>query len=377
MTALDKYALLEAEAVYFDGRTARPREVIVRFGETTLTLLTVTDEPVHHWALASLRRIDETAPRGEEEVLRLSPGHDGEERLTLRDPDMIAALRQVCPDLDAPAVPPSHVVRKALIWGVAALGAIALGVFVLAPIAAQQLALRLPQDRAERLGTAVLAQTARSMGAATPPVICGTPDGLAALSRMTARLQDGAGMRRQITVQVMESPAQNAITVPGGLIAVMSGLIASAQTPEEVAAVLAHEIAHAEARDPLREAFRVIGAAGLFGLAVGDYAGGTVVAALSQAVVSGAYRREAEAAADARALEILDAAGLPGSALSDVFDRFARRGPAPQGLLSHLASHPDAASRAAAARAADAIGDAPFTPVLEDGEWIALQQICD
>jgi Zn-dependent protease with chaperone function len=377
MTALDKYALLEAEAVYFDGQSARPREVIVRFGETTLTLLTFDDEPVHHWALASLRLVDAVAPKHAQETLRLAPGHDGEERLTLTDPEMIAALRQVCPDLEAPAAPPSRVARKALIWGVSALGAIALLALVIAPMAAEQLALRLPQDRAERLGVAVLSIAAVSMGADNPPVICETPEGLAALTRLTARLQDGAGARRPITVQVIRSPAENAITVPGGMIAIMSGLIDRAQSPEEVAAVLAHEIAHAEARDPLREAFRVIGTAGLLGLAVGDYAGGAVVATLSEAVVSGAYQRDAEAAADARALEILNQAGLPGAALADVFDRFARNAAPDAGLLSHLATHPDPAGRAAEARAADRIGAAPFTPALEDGAWIALQQICD
>lgn len=377
MTALDRYALLEAEAVYYDGQSARAQDVIVRFGETTLTLLTFQDEPVNHWALASLRLVDETAPRGEQEVLRLSPGHDGDERLTLTDAEMIAALREVCPDLEAPASPPSRILRKALIWGTGALAALALIGLVIAPMAAEQLALRMPQDRAERLGETVLAMAAPRMGAGERPGRCDAPDGVAALARMTERLQQAAGARRAVSVRVMRSPSDNAITVPGGLIAIMSGMIHAAGSPEEIAAVLAHEIAHAEARDPMREAFRVIGTAGLLGLVIGDYAGGTVIAVLSDAAIAGSFQRGAESTADQRALEILNDAGLPGAALADVFERFARQGGGDAGPLSHLASHPDPAARAAAARAADRIGDAPFTPVLEDGEWIALQQICD
>jgi Zn-dependent protease with chaperone function len=377
MTALDRYALLEAEAVYHDGQSARPREVIVRFGETTLTLLTFNDEPVNHWALASLRRVDETAPRGEQEVLRLSPGHDGDERLTLTDPEMIAALREVCPDLEAPASPPSHVLRKALIWGTGALAALALIGLVIAPMAAAQLALRMPQDRAERLGEVVLAMAATRMGAGDRPGRCDASDGVAALARMTQRLQQAAGARRAVSVQVMRSPSDNAITVPGGLIAIMSGMIDAAGSPEEVAAVLAHEIAHAEARDPMREAFRAIGTAGLLRLAIGDYTGGTVIAVLSDAAIAGSFQRDVEAAADRRTLEILNEAGLPGAALANVVDRFARQGGSAAGLISHLARHPAPTARAAAARAADRIGDAPFTPALEDGEWIALQQICN
>ncbi|MFT7028614.1 MAG: Zn-dependent protease with chaperone function [Paracoccaceae bacterium] len=376
MTALDRYALLEAEAVYFDGRSARPRDVIVRFGETTLTLLTAQDEPVNHWALASLRQISANKAPGETEVMRLTPGHDAEERLTLTDRDMIEALRQVCPDLAAPASPPSHVARKALIWGVAAAGALALIVTVLAPMAAEQLALRMPQDRAERFGDMVIDLVAKQMGDGDAAA-CAAPDGVAALSAMTARLTPADGWPRPIRVQVRRAAVQNAITAPGGRIVLFSGIIDNAGSPEEVAAVLAHEIAHAEARDPLRESFRVIGTTGLLGLAVGDYAGGAVVATLGDALISGAYRREAEAAADARALEMLAAAGLPGGAMAQVFDRFAAQGPKLGGMMSHLASHPDSAGRADAARAADTVGTAPFTPALEDAQWIALQQICD
>jgi predicted Zn-dependent protease len=110
----------------------------------------------------------------------------------------------------------------------------------------------------------------------------------------------------------------------------------------------------------------------------GDQAGGAATAALSEALMSGVYRRDAEAQADARALAMLGDSGLPGAALAAVFDRFAAdAGGGSGGLLSHLASHPDPAGRAARARAADRIGAAPFVPALEDADWITLQQICD
>lgn len=45
--------------------------------------------------------------------------------------------------------------------------------------------------------------------------------------------------------------------------------------------------------------------------------------------------------------------------------------------MSHLASHPNLDGRAAAAVAADVIGDAEYEPVLTPLEWRALQKICD
>ena len=81
-TALRRYALLESTGVHVDGAGAAPQEVVVRFGESTLTLQDFDDTPVAHWALAGLRRLHGSGP----EELRLAPDMDGEERLVIRVP---------------------------------------------------------------------------------------------------------------------------------------------------------------------------------------------------------------------------------------------------------------------------------------------------
>ena len=47
-----------------------------------------------------------------------------------------------------------------------------------------------------------------------------------------------------IRIFVADEAQINAFAIPGGIIVFHSGLIFAAETPEEVAAVLAHEIAH-------------------------------------------------------------------------------------------------------------------------------------
>lgn len=376
MTAHGRYALLEAEAIYYDGITAQPHEVIIRFGETTLTLLSVQDEPLAHWALASLRAIDSTAVENDATHMTVAPGHDAEERLLLRDVPMIEALRSVCPDLDArPALAARNIGRAAawLTLGVVSMAAI---VFLIAPMAAERLAEALPQERAAAFGDSVLGIAARSVTGG-PADICAAPEGSAALARLTDRLRRGAPDAPPLRVEVLRGDAVNAITVPGGRIAIFQGLLDRAATPEQLAGVLAHEIAHAEARDPLRETFRVVGVTGVIGLMVGDYAGGAVTAALAETVISGSYRRAAESRADDRALEILQGAGLPSGPLARMFDIFALSGRQPTGMLSHLATHPDLAGRADKARRADTIGDRAFEPALDDNDWLALKAICD
>lgn len=378
MTALDQYALLEAEAVYYDGQTAIAHDVILRFGETTLTLLTYQDEPIQHWALASLRQIAATRRADGQEELRLAPGHDEDERLVLADPSMIGALRQVCPDLQAGPPAQGRSILRRVAAAALGLAGIAGLLFVAAPMAAETLAARISAERAGEFGEVVERSAALAFsGKPLAEAACTAPEGMQALQALMRRLRTGAPDAPPLQVTVIEAPAANAITAPGGRILVLSGLIDAAETPEQLAGVLAHEIAHAISRDPLRETLRSAGTFGVAGLLVGDFAGGIVTAGLVQAVIDGAYAREAEADADIRALEIMARAGLPAAALGEMFETFRAMGLETPAGLSHLSTHPDLTGRAARARAADRIGDGPFRPALEDGQWVALQQICE
>ena len=372
-TASERYALLEAEGRWFDGRTARPREVIVKFGKSSLTLLGADDTPLAHWALASLREID--APGAAAGEMRLSPADDATERLALSDAEMIAAIRAACPDLRASSRPPGAL-RRALAWMAGAAAALALIVLVLIPALAERLAPLIPDEQAGRLGDAVVAQIGRALGAGGPEAACDDPAGARALDVLLARLGEGPEAPPPVRVMVLDHPLENAFAVPGGRIVLFRGLLEAAESPEEVAAVLAHEIGHVAHRDPTREALRSAGSAGVIGMFFGDFFGGAIVVAATNAVLDASYRQDAESAADAYAHALFAAAGLPAGALAGFFERMAEKGGAAPGLLSHIASHPDLASRAAAARAADVVGRRPWRPALSAAEWRALKGIC-
>ncbi len=73
-----------------------------------------------------------------------------------------------------------------------------------------------------------------------------------------------AGMqdtRYPLKFHIVEDPTLNAFAMPGGHVVVHSGLLLAAETPEEVAGVLAHEIAHVTQRHAFRS---VISSAGLY-----------------------------------------------------------------------------------------------------------------
>lgn len=370
MTALTKYERLEAPGRYFDGETAAPREVIAKFGDVSLILMTLDDMPIAHWSLAGLR--DLGAGEG---ALSLTPDDDSDERLVLEDRDMVAAIRAVCPQLERRRAAPPSRRRRALLWAAAALGSIYLIIFHIAPVLSDQMAKLIPPETEAAMGREMAAQFASILSKGEPRFCSGGAGGRA-LDKMVARISRHADTHGPLTVRVLDNPKVNAFALPGGQIILFRGLLRAADSPEALAGVLAHEIGHVAARDPTRLTLRSAGTAGMIGLLLGDFTGATVTVALSEALLRSGYQREAEAAADAYATHLLAAENLPTTPLAGFFRDLKTKGKNNAPVLSHLSSHPDLDGRAAATTAADTVGDAPFEPVLSDQDWVALRNIC-
>ena len=366
---------LEAEARYFDGDSAQPQAVTAVIGERSLVILGRGREALDHWPLATLRALNARSDAG----LDLAPGPDSDERLHLSDPTMIRALRKLCPGLHRRKAD-RRGLRRALALGAAALAAVALLVFVVIPRLADQLALLIPPEREMALGDSVAEQLRDLLGWMEDegvPGYCTAPEGTEALTTMTARL--GAdGLRYPLRVTVLDHPLVNAVALPGGRVILFRGLIEAAESPEEVAAVLAHEIGHVQHHDPTRAVLRSAGTAGILGLVLGDVFGASIVVAASEAALNASYAREAETRADETAYALLQEAGLPLAPFARFFERMAeehgdigRDSP-----LRYFASHPALAGRAERAAAADRVGDGHYEPVLDDRGWVALADIC-
>jgi Zn-dependent protease with chaperone function len=104
------------------------------------------------------------------------------------------------------------------------------------------------------------------------------------LEIVAQRLKDAAGVSSASTrIHVLGSPNINAFALPNGEIYVTSGLLDSAQSIDEIAAVLAHEIDHLKNRDVAsklhKQAFGEAAANGLrFAWALGQIAMSTIPA---------------------------------------------------------------------------------------------------
>lgn len=374
---------MESLARYFDGETGQRPTVQLRLDTAAKSLRIERVEPprnTQHWPLEAIRALTGQARAGQLILsLRTDASNDSAlittARLTIEDREMIAALRKACPNLNRREVPAGTAGKIVTRFGIAA-AAIVLMIFVILPAMATTLANYIPIEREVAYGKSVVSQIERLLsGSRAQKLTCSDEKGVAALDTMIDRLTQGADLNYDLNVAVFKHPMINAFAAPGGQIIVMRGLIDKAESPDEVAAVLGHEIGHVEARDTTRNALRAAGSAGLLSLVLGDFAGGSAVLVAAEYTLNAAYTREAEAKADIFALNALKASGTNAAALAEFFDRLENLERSLPELPEYLSSHPETKSRSDAARAF-AKTQGQVNPILDKTEWAALKGIC-
>ena len=130
------------------------------------------------------------------------------------------------------------------------------------------------------------------------------------ISDLQQRLQEHvkADNPYEIEIVVVNSCLVNAMAFPGGLIILYVPLIRLTETPEELAAVMAHELGHVIHRDPLHKLIRQLGISATIALLRGESA--TLMENIIKNLLDLKYTRDQESAADDFALETLAAAGI-------------------------------------------------------------------
>lgn len=366
-------SMMQAEATFFDGETAMPHAATLRIEESIGALVISYSGNQVTWPLRDIRRLPDQASAQE---LVLSLAGDPLARLITEEVD----LAKRCPNLQRRN---SHVKRsKVLSWAIGAVASVALIIFVLVPLMADQLAEFIPPDGEKALGDATLEQIRSALddtGFGELPT-CSKPEGLGSLDKIAARFEAHSALSVPLSVHVLDHPMVNAFALPGGNIVFFRGLIEAAETPEELASVFAHEIGHVESRDPTRHALRSAGSIGVLGLLLGDFAGGAVVLLLTERLIEAQYSQTAETEADRFAMATMEAAGIAPGALGDMFQRFADDHGESEGVHSHFLSHPTLTARIDASRAWQVDADArgfEARELLSDAEWQSLLSICD
>lgn len=356
-----------------DGRTAATRPVDVRLGRGGIEILARDGQASSGASIGPLvwpyGAISTSEPLGVHAVDALvTYAYQPGATLFVASGHFARALAEAAPHLTARAVRWRN--ARPWLFAVAALAALA-GLAVLAELSpARTLAAMIP----ERARVALGERTVAAMTSKRP--LCEAAAGRAALDTLTERLSRAAGGDRRFKVVVADWGLVNAFAAPAERIVLTRGLIEKADSADEVAGVLAHEMGHGLELHPETSLVRAVGLSAATELILGG-SGGTI-ANIGLLMVQIGYTRGAEEEADTQALRILREAAISPRGLGVFFRRVLRmEQPTDQArnlsIPDVLRTHPPSEERA---RRVERIAPYPATPALTASEWAALRAIC-
>jgi Zn-dependent protease with chaperone function len=205
---------------------------------------------------------------------------------------------------------------------------------------------------------------------------CEASPGTAALDELVKRLSAASGSDRSFKVIVVDWSLLNAFAAPGEQIVLTHGIISKADSPDEIAGVLAHEMGHGIEMHPESGLVRAIGMTAAIDLMLGG-SGGTL-ANFGALLAQLSYGRDAEREADKHAVRILREAKISSKGFARFFKRMQEiENELPIGKsiteINILRTHPLTEERRLAV---ERVPDYPSSPALSAERWKALKDIC-
>lgn len=144
---------------------------------------------------------------------------------------------------------------------------------------------------------------------------------------------------------VIDKDDINAFALPGGYVVINSGLLTKADSPDEVAGVLAHEISHVVHRHHLRGVFNQLGSFYVLSMFFGD------VSILGNLIDIGAnleslsFSREFETESDLEGFKLALASGYSKDGFTTFFKKLQKEHEGSNSFLAYLNTHPDTGNR--------------------------------
>ncbi len=214
------------------------------------------------------------------------------------------------------------------------------------------IASQVPAEWERKLGDTAFAQVSLGSKFITDPTVKKQLDQLAA-PLLAVIPQD----RYQFKLHLIEDASLNAFALPGGNVALHTGLLLAAESPEEVLGVLGHELSHVTAQHGLRGIVEGLGLYAVISTFFGDVSGlAAILVNNAPFLLTQKFSRDHEREADEQGFRYLEAAKLNPRGLLTFFAKMRREEeklkeklPAGAALdaLSFLSTHPATAERAA------------------------------
>ncbi|CUH86259.1 hypothetical protein PH5382_00166 [Phaeobacter sp. CECT 5382] len=335
MTALREFERLEAAGLWRASPEAQRRDVIISVGDATLTITDMQDRPLAHWSLAAVER----ANPGVFPALFHPDGDPGE---TLEIPQdettMLEAIERVRHAIDRTRAHPGRLRLFSILGTLAFVGLII--VFWLPSLMQAHAVNVVPEIKTKAIGQALLGRIERVSGQA-----CATPEATPILAKLAAR----TGVRQLV---IMRAGVASSLHLPGGIVLLNRSLVEDFEDPAVAAGAILAERARATQHEPLAELLAAGGAMASFRLLTTGELQRETLDAYSESVL--AYPRPA--LADDLLLAEFARAAIPSTPYAYALDV---TGETTLGLIE-----------------ADPMAGRALEPVLNDRDWVQLQNIC-
>ena len=352
---------------HYDGRTAHREPVTVTVTAAGLHLARADGQHMT-WPYGAIRQ---TQGRNRGEQVRLEYGDDPAESVVVSEAGLVEAIRDLAPRFASTfhdAAEWWHVAA----WIAAGLTAVAALYFWAVPAFAAFVAPRIPMAWEQRVGESVLARMAPAEAR------CEGQPQIAALRGVLNRIVAAApSTSYDFTLVVVDDSLVNAFAAPGGYVVVFRGLLEAAETPEELAGVLAHEIEHVLLRHPTQALAREIPLRLALAAVTGGSDGMDRVVQAAGTIGAMRYRRSDEFEADREGMRLIQAARIDPAGMVSFMRTLDRRRAGGPRLVSYLSTHPHTADRVATLEALAAGARYQPEPLLSPGEWAGIGGVCE
>ena len=267
--------------------------------------------------------------------------------LYLKHPDLIRAFREAAPDhLSQPFEQAAERVRQVrhrhrVMWGTVAgsIMAVALGLWFGADLLVEMAVSRIPVEWEQKLGEAAYKDFLSHQD------VMKEGPAVKAVEEMTQRLADQIPNNRyKFQVTVVKSDVVNAFALPGGYVVVFTGLMKKADSGEEVAGVLGHELNHVLQRHGLERIVKNLGIMAVVAIIVGDQQG--LIGLMRQVgveLLTLKFDRAQEMEADLTGLQLMYRAKIDPKGMITFFQKLSEKD---EGRLEWLSTHPMSSARA-------------------------------
>jgi Zn-dependent protease with chaperone function len=272
--------------------------------------------------------------------------------LYLKDPALIVAFRRYAPsDLTDHLERTARQVRRSrrrhsTIWAVAIGFLVGLGLFFWfgSDLLVRWAVQRIPVEWEEKLGAAAYRE------ALSGKVVVKEGPAVDALQEMTRRLTSTiVDSPYKFEMSLVAHDVVNAFALPGGRMVVFTGLLTKAESGEEVAGVLSHEISHVLERHGVERIVKQLGLVAVASILFGDQQGLVGLAQqLGMDLLTLRFNREQETEADLVGLHLLSDARIARDGMIRFFERLSEQDKDHVELFS---THPMSAVRAARLKA--------------------------